>query len=169
MVGQMWHEGAHTFAHLYITAKVHSLWWGYALCHTHSGLLILHPALAKLYLLNIPANEFCQLNERAEKRCHFNVFPHECITELLSQTIANRDGQIEVVTQERQMRDRNRRDKKAWEGRGLGCLTFQYSVVLWRREEIESKERRGVSSGLVLETAWVVVFKKEWTIVKVKE
>lgn len=105
-------------------------------------LLILHAALAKLYLLNIPANKVCQLNERAEKRCHFNVFPHECITELLSQTIANRDGQIEVVTQERQMRDRNRRDKKAWgEGVGVPSISIQCCTMKERGNRKQREER----------------------------
>lgn len=118
-------------------------------------LLILHPALAKLFLLNSPANKVGRLNERAEERCHFKVFPLECITELLTQTIANRDGQIEVVTQQGQMSERN---KKRWKGmKGVPSISIQCCGLLWRREEIEGKKRRRVGGGLVVQTAVTVV------------
>jgi len=79
----------------------------YVLLKSHPPLLILNLAFAKLFLINSSADEVVS-RLRAEERCHYKVFPLECITELLSQTKANRDGQIEVVTQEKQMRKRER-------------------------------------------------------------
>lgn len=96
--------------------------------------------MAILFLINSPANKVGVLNARAEERRHFKVFPLECITELLSQTVANRDRQIEVVTQEADEKEREkwRRDEKAWRG---ASLLLQYSVAL--RRERRSKEKRG--------------------------
>lgn len=71
------------------------------------------------------------------KKHHFKVFPLECITELLSQTIANRDRQIEVVTQERQMRERKREDEKA-----LGHIPAVSIPLLTESRHIEGRERR---------------------------
>lgn len=70
--------------------------------------LFLNFTLAILFLINSPANKVGVLNARAEERRHFKVFPLECITELLSQTVANRDRQIEVVTQEADEKERER-------------------------------------------------------------
>lgn len=95
-----------------------------------------------MFVINSPANKVSGLNARAEERCHLKVFPLECITELLSQTIANRDRQIEVVTQERQMRERNREEIKR-HGGGASLL-LQYSVGLRRRRY---EEERGDGRG----------------------
>lgn len=89
-------------------------------------------------MLNTPVNKVSELNESAEERRHFKVFPLEHITELLSQTIANRDRQIEVVTQERQMREREREREEMRRHGGGASLLFQYSVALRERE----RERR---------------------------
>lgn len=66
---------------------------------------------------------------RAVERCHNKVFPLECITELLSQTKANRDRQIEVVTQEKQMREKE--DEK-----GFGVPSCCFNTVLQKTREI---------------------------------
>ncbi len=84
-----------------------------------------------MFLIKSCANKVSRFNERAKERCHFKVFPLEYITELLSQTIANRDRQIEVVTQERQMRERIREEMKRHGG--AASLLLQKSVALKKR------------------------------------
>ena len=93
---------------------------------------------------NSPANKTNELNRRAEGGRNFKVFfsPLERITELLSQTIANRDRQIEVVTPERQMREGETEVMKRHGGRA--SLMLRYSAAMRRRRQ---RKRRGKWKG----------------------
>lgn len=90
--------------------------------------LILNAALAILLVINSSADEHGESVQSSGKMPQ-QGFPLECITELLSQTKANRGRQIEVVTQEKQMRGKE--DEKA-----LGVPSCCFNIVLQKMREI---------------------------------